>query len=220
MTDTVFSDQEIARPLGVGGDMSKRAMDVVGALALLILTAPLISTIAMALACARGPVLFRQVRIGRDGRRFGLLKFRTMRPDAEARLTVLQCEEWLLRQKFARDPRVTRFGLVLRRWGLDELPQLINVLRGEMSLVGPRPLIAPETPGYPADRAYVADPAFVAYRAVRPGLTGLWQVSGGPELAPDARAQLDRRYVAERSFGLDLRILLATPMALANRRIS
>lgn len=204
------------------GRVLKRAIDICGALAGLFLAAPLMTAIFIVLAFEPGSPLFAQTRVGRGGRRFRCLKFRTMTTTAEAELAPILAgpfgADWRRRQKLARDPRVTVTGAVLRRWGLDELPQLLNVLCGEMSLVGPRPVIPPETPGYPADRAYAESPAFAAYRTVRPGLTGLWQVSGGAETTHARRVSLDQDYVAGWSLALDLRILLATPRALALRR--
>ncbi|WP_304481862.1 sugar transferase [Oceanicella sp. SM1341] len=202
----------------------KRGMDIAGALAGLVLAAPLMLAAVLALALAGGPVFYVQSRVGRAGRRFGCLKFRTMQVDAAGRLAALLAAdpaaraEWARHQKLAHDPRVTRIGRVLRRFGLDELPQLVNVLRGEMSLVGPRPVIAPEEPGYPADRAYAAAPGFAAYQACRPGLSGLWQVSGGSALPYSERMRLDARYRREAGFWLDLAILWATAAALRRNR--
>lgn len=200
---------------------AKRFLDFFGALAGLALAAPLMAVIWLTLSLGPAPAIFTQTRIGRGGLRFRCLKFRTMAPGAEAALTALPTgasAEWAAHQKLAEDPRVTRLGALLRRWGLDELPQLINVLKGEMSLVGPRPVIPPETPGYPSDRAYAASPAFAAYRAVRPGLTGLWQVSGGAGTTHAERVRLDQDYVAGWSLWLDAKIILATPGALIRRR--
>lgn len=204
-----------------GALFAKRWLDVAGALAGLALAAPLMAAIWLALSLGPAPAIFAQMRVGRGGRRFRCLKFRTMTPGAEAALIALSAgasAEWAEYQKLAEDPRVTRLGCLLRRWGLDELPQLINVLKGEMSLVGPRPVIPPEISGYPADRAYAASHAFAAYRAVRPGLTGLWQVSGGAETAHAERVRLDQAYVRRWSLWLDLKIILATPGALLRRR--
>lgn len=198
---------------------AKRLIDIVGALTGLAFAAPVMFAIYVCLAPAPAPVIFTQTRIGRGGVRFQCLKFRTMAPGAERALArIASNAEWARTQKLANDPRVTRFGRVLRRWGLDELPQLINVLRGDMSLVGPRPIVAPEIAGYPADRAYAEGPAFAAYAAVRPGLTGLWQVSGGAETPHAARVRLDRAYVEGWSLWRDIRIMAATPMAVIRRR--
>ncbi|QDL94799.1 sugar transferase (plasmid) [Paroceanicella profunda] len=199
-------------------------MDLAGALTGLALGAPVMLVAGLALACSGGPVFYVQRRVGRGGRRFGCLKFRTMQVDADRRLAALLAAdpqaraEWARHQKLSQDPRVTRIGRLLRRFGLDELPQLLNVLRGEMSLVGPRPVVAPEEPGYPADRAYAAAPGFAAYIACRPGISGLWQVSGGSALPYCERMRLDARYRREAGLWLDLAILWATAAALRRNR--
>jgi exopolysaccharide biosynthesis polyprenyl glycosylphosphotransferase len=187
----------------------KAATDRVAALVLLVLLAPLGAGIALAVAAgSAGPVLFRQVRVGKDGREFVMYKFRTMYVDAEARLAEIrhlnQYDDVLF--KMHDDPRVTRVGRVLRRLSLDELPQLLNVLCGQMSLVGPRPPLPEEVAVYPAD---------VRRRlAVKPGMTGLWQVSGRSDLSWEETVRLDLRYVENWSFSLDLMILLRTLSAV------
>jgi lipopolysaccharide/colanic/teichoic acid biosynthesis glycosyltransferase len=151
-----------------------------------------------------GPALFRQTRVGKDGGTFQMYKFRTMVVDAEQRLAELQERNDLdgVLFKMRRDPRITPIGARLRKWSLDELPQLFNVLLGEMSLVGPRPPLPAETERY-ADH--------VRRRlVVRPGLTGLWQVSGRSDLSWDESVRLDLRYVENWSFALDLLILWKT----------
>ena len=169
-----------------------------------------------ALALETGPVLHRQKRVGRHRSRFTCLKFRTMRPDAEDRLNLLlACNdaaraEWQAHQKLHDDPRVTPLGRVLRETSMDELPQLINVLRGEMSLVGPRPIVAPEIAGYDADRAYFSSAAFEDYATCLPGITGLWQVSGRHKTIYLDRVRLDRQYVRTWSLWLDLKIIWKT----------
>jgi lipopolysaccharide/colanic/teichoic acid biosynthesis glycosyltransferase len=151
-----------------------------------------------------GPALFRQTRVGRDGRAFTVFKFRTMVPDAEERkshLVALNESDGVL-FKMRRDPRITVVGGWLRRWSLDELPQLLNVLIGDMSLVGPRPAL-------PQEAALYGD--HVRRRlAVSPGITGLWQVNGRSDLAWDESVRLDLRYVENWSFVLDLQILWKT----------
>ncbi len=185
-----------------------RGLDLVVASSISVVALPAMAAVAVAsLVFDRGPVLFRQPRVGRDGRIFGCLKFRTMRVDAEAALaSVLRdpvlADEWARTQKLQDDPRVTRLGAVLRRLDLDELPQLWNVLRGDMSLVGPRPVVIAEAERYGADLAEVL--------SVRPGLTGAWQVSGRNAVAYPDRIQLDLDYVRNRSIRGDLRILLDT----------
>ena len=199
-----------------GGAMSgaslvlKRALDLVGAGMLLALSAPLFIVIAVCIRLdSPGPVLFRQTRRGLNKRPFQMLKFRSMRVDAEQMLAELEH----LNQaggpsfKLRHDPRVTRVGKLLRRTSLDELPQLINVLKGEMSLVGPRPLFSLEF-----DRI---DAAWIKRRySVKPGLTGLWQVCGRSELPFDRRIQLDLDYIDTWSLRLDLRILARTVPAV------
>jgi lipopolysaccharide/colanic/teichoic acid biosynthesis glycosyltransferase len=164
-----------------------------------------------------GPVLFRQVRRGYRGRPFRMLKFRTMVADAEQRLGDLEpCNESAggVLFKLRQDPRVTPLGRFLRRSSLDELPQLINVLSGEMSLVGPRPLQLRDS-----DRLAAVDPQGYARRLrVRPGLTGPWQVGGRSELDYQRMVTLDCEYVANRTLGRDLAIIGQTVRAVLHRR--
>ena len=185
------------------------ALDVAGALIGLALALPLGALIALLVRLdSRGPVLYRQRRVGRDGALFELLKFRTMHVDADDLVTRRLERDpdatlaWNEFQKLHDDPRVTRVGRILRRWSLDELPQLLNVLRGEMSLVGPRPIL-------PEQRSLYG-PDLRAYARTRPGLTGLWQVSGRNRLSFEERVELDREYLARRSAWLDVTILLRT----------
>jgi lipopolysaccharide/colanic/teichoic acid biosynthesis glycosyltransferase len=166
---------------------------------------PVLAVLALAIKLGgRGPVLFRQTRVGKNGEAFSLYKFRTMIVDAEqrkAQLIALNESDGVL-FKMRKDPRVTRVGAFLRRYSLDELPQLINVLIGNMSLVGPRPAL-------PAEAILYAD--HVRRRlAVRPGITGLWQVNGRSDLPWDEAVRLDVRYVENWSFVLDLQILWKT----------
>jgi exopolysaccharide biosynthesis polyprenyl glycosylphosphotransferase len=187
----------------------KSAFDRVTATVALILLAPLFGVIACSIAFTdRGPVFFRQVRVGKDGSTFTLYKFRTMVVGAERWKAVLsdrnEADGALF--KIRRDPRVTSTGAWLRRWSLDELPQLLNVLRGDMSLVGPRPAL-------PEEAARYGD--HVRRRlVVKPGLTGLWQVSGRSDLPWDEAVRLDLRYVENWSFALDLQILWKTGSAV------
>jgi lipopolysaccharide/colanic/teichoic acid biosynthesis glycosyltransferase len=229
MSDTYLPSQASASGGGLGsragnGDRSateaiaKRAMDVLGAGALLLLILPLLLVIALIVRRDGGPVFYRHTRIGLGGRSFGCLKFRSMVVDADARLARLlaedptAAEEWATRRKLVADPRITAIGRFLRATSLDELPQLINVLRGEMSLVGPRPVVRDEL-----ERNYSAAGA-AAYCATRPGITGLWQVSGRSDTTYAERVTLDCRYVREWSIGLDLRILFRTVPAVLKRR--
>ncbi len=183
----------------------KSGFDRAVAVAALVLLCPAFVTIALMIRLAdQGPALFRQTRVGRDGRLFTVYKFRTMVVDAERRrseLTALNESDGLL-FKIRRDPRVTRMGGWLRRYSLDELPQLLNVLLGDMSLVGPRPALPSETSAY--------GPHVRRRLAVKPGITGLWQVSGRSDLSWDEAVRLDVRYVENWSFVLDLQILWKT----------
>jgi exopolysaccharide biosynthesis polyprenyl glycosylphosphotransferase len=185
--------------------LAKRAADILGAAALLALLAPLLALIAVAIkATSPGPALFRQRRAGFHGRVFWMYKFRTMVAGAEGMRAGLSHLNEMSGPvfKIADDPRLTWLGRLLRRSSLDELPQLINVLRGEMSLVGPRPL-----PVYEASRIKGPQRRRLA---MRPGMTGLWQVSGRNQVDFDGWMQLDLAYVDRWSPGLDLRILLRT----------
>jgi len=165
---------------------------------------------------SRGPACFAQRRYGRDGRVFTLWKLRSMTADADGALpgVLAGCEaksaEWAAHAKLRRDPRLTRLGGWLRRSSLDELPQLFNVLRGEMALVGPRPIPLVERERY--------GDGFDTYARVRPGLTGLWQVSGRNELTYDQRIALDRRYVRSRSWRMEFGILRQTVGAVWSGR--
>ncbi|MEU4568217.1 sugar transferase [Micromonospora sp. NPDC023956] len=179
----------------------------------LALLAPLLALIALAIRVdSRGPVLFRQVRVGQGGREFGVFKFRTMVVNADAmlaELTVRNESDGLL-FKMRDDPRVTRVGRLLRKWSLDELPQLANVLIGHMSLVGPRPPLPSEVARYDGD---------VARRLlVKPGMTGLWQVSGRSDLSWEDGIRLDLYYVENWSLAADLTILWKTFGAVVNSR--
>ena len=179
----------------------------------LLLLWPLLLVIAaLVKVTSRGPALFRQDRAGLDGRPFVLMKFRSMREDAELRRRELahlsEMDGPIF--KMRHDPRITRLGRFLRRSSLDELPQLLNVLRGDMSLVGPRPL--------PLDEARRLPPEYQRRHDVPPGLTGLWQISGRNQLPYHRMMELDLDYVRRRSLTLDLRILLATLPALLTRR--
>lgn len=185
--------------------VAKRAFDTAAALGGLVLLAPLLLVIAVAVKLtSRGPVLFRQTRVGKEGEEFSMLKFRSMVVDAEQRLAELravnQADGPLF--KLDHDPRITRIGHFLRRHSLDELPQLINVVRGDMALVGPRPPLPHEVVQYreSARRRLL----------VKPGLTGLWQISGRADLAWEDAVKLDLRYVENWSIAFDLMILWRT----------
>jgi exopolysaccharide production protein ExoY len=195
----------------------KRALDVLGAGAMLLVLSPVFLVLALLVRADGGPAFFAHRRIGRDGAGFGCLKFRSMVMDSQARLEALLASdpaaraEWDATRKLKNDPRVTKIGRFLRATSLDELPQLLNVLRGEMSLVGPRPVIQSEL-----DRFYGA--AAMHYMSVRPGITGLWQVSGRSDTSYAQRVALDVAYVAQASLWQDIKILLRTPVAVLSRR--
>jgi exopolysaccharide biosynthesis polyprenyl glycosylphosphotransferase len=205
---------ELRPPVFDGFDyLLKRTFDFCGAIALLVVFSPMLALIALAVRItSRGPVLYRSIRPGIGGEPFACLKFRTMRTDADALQTRLESlnEASGPLFKIRRDPRTTRVGAVLRRYSLDELPQLLNVLRGEMSLVGPRPL-----PQRDFDRL---EPWHKKRYLVMPGMTGLWQVSGRAELDFDDLVRLDFLYLERWSIGLDLAILLKTIPAVLGRR--
>jgi lipopolysaccharide/colanic/teichoic acid biosynthesis glycosyltransferase len=198
---------------------TKRTLDIIGSAALLLLLAPLLALIAAVVKLtSRGPVFFRQVRIGQMGRPFRMLKFRSMRVDADHAIHEKFVADFIRSGaatssstaapfKIARDPRVTPIGRILRKTSLDELPQLWNVLIGEMSLVGPRPPIPYEVAQY---KLWHNRRLFEA----RPGITGLWQVKGRSRTTFDEMVRLDLRYVKSCSLWTDLKILLATPAAV------
>jgi exopolysaccharide biosynthesis polyprenyl glycosylphosphotransferase len=192
-----------------GARVVKDVVDRLGALILTIVLGPVLLGVALCVRLtSRGPVLFRQVRVGRDGREFRIFKFRSMYIDAEARLADLRHlnEHDGVLFKIRDDPRVTPVGRWLRRLSLDELPQLLNVMMGQMSLVGPRPPLPVEVAAYADD---------VRRRlAVKPGMTGLWQVSGRSDLSWEEAVRLDLRYVENWSLSLDLVILLRTMTAV------
>jgi lipopolysaccharide/colanic/teichoic acid biosynthesis glycosyltransferase len=187
-------------------DRVKRLVDVVGAWVLLVATLPILAGAALLVRLtSRGPVFFVQPRVGYRCRQFPMLKLRTMVNGAEKHEAALAAARPAERIffKLDDDPRVTRVGRWLRRASIDELPQLVNVLRGEMSLVGPRPLLVSDMRLYPRS-------AQMRRFSVKPGLTGLWQVSGRSRLPDDERIALDLEYVDRRSLALDARILART----------
>ena len=194
----------------------KRVLDIVGSLVGLILLSPVFALIAIAIKLdSPGPVIFRQMRPGLGGKRFGMLKFRTMRVDAE---DVLRRDPVLYKRFLengcklpdGEDPRIFRVGRFLRKTSLDELPQLINVLRAEMSLVGPRPIVGPEIEHYGVNAA--------VFLAVKPGMTGYWQINGRSEVGYPERAEMDLYYINNWSLLLDLWILLVTVPRVVMRR--
>jgi lipopolysaccharide/colanic/teichoic acid biosynthesis glycosyltransferase len=186
--------------------MIKHLMDFWISLLALIALTPLLAVIAISLRLSGSPAVFHQKRVGRGGQLFDCYKFCTMKPDAEAELRRILSEnpqrqlEWFKTQKLTNDPRVTRLGRFLRTTSLDELPQFINVLRGEMSLIGPRPILPNELAKY--------GPYADHYLSVKPGLTGLWQISGRNATTYNRRVALDVAYARNASLGFDCYILL------------
>jgi Undecaprenyl-phosphate galactose phosphotransferase WbaP len=194
---------------------AKRIADIVVASILLLLALPLGVLIALLILLeSGGPVFFGHARIGRGGRRFRLWKFRSMTPDGDALLSEHlerhpeRAVEWLHFHKLKDDPRVTKVGRFLRKRSLDELPQLWNVLRGDMSMVGPRPIVDEEVQKYSR--------VFPLYTRVLPGLTGLWQVSGRTETSYRRRVELDTTYIRNWTLRLDLQILIRTVRVVLN----
>ncbi len=194
---------------GAVAEFARSAANRLAALLLIVALSPLLAWIAWRIWREDGaPILFGHYRVGRQGRLFRCLKFRTMVRDSRERLEALLAgdatarEEWARDQKLANDPRITPVGQFLRRTSLDELPQLFNVLAGQMALVGPRPITVPELSRYGVVRWH--------YLNVAPGMTGLWQVSGRNDLDYAQRVALDCRYVEQRSLAFDLRILWRT----------
>lgn len=214
--DTVMADMRPSPPGIAALRLVKRGFDLIVGVLVTLALAPVLLMFGALLSLEGGPVFFKQLRVGRNGRRFWCYKFRSMRPDAEERLTELLATdpaaraEWNMYQKLRNDPRITPIGQFLRKTSLDELPQLLNVIIGDMSLVGPRPIIAPEVPGYASDKAYAESADFIYYEACTPGITGLWQVSGRSDTSHDERVRLDRWYARNWSCWLDLLILLRT----------
>ena len=195
------------------GTLAKRIIDILLALSGIVLLAPLlVICYLLTIATSPGPALFRHRRVGFNGKHFNCLKFRTMLTDAPERLRQLlesdaaAAAEWATARKLRRDPRVTAIGAVLRKSSLDELPQLFNVLKGEMSIVGPRPVTDEELERYSTSVG--------AYLACRPGITGLWQVSGRSMTTYDKRVACDAFYAQNWSIALDAKILIVTIPAL------
>jgi exopolysaccharide production protein ExoY len=206
-------DRKVAQRIG---DAFKRALDFGAAVVGIVLLLPLFVVVAAAIKLdSRGPVFFAHRRLGRNGKHFDCLKFRTMETDAERR--VYENEE--LRHHYVSnhfkipghiDPRITRLGAFLRKSSIDELPQLWNVLAGDMSMVGPRPIVALEATHY-GDQ-------LTTLLSVRPGLTGLWAVQGRSKLGYPERTNVELSYVRDRTLAMDLRILAATPWTVFTQR--
>jgi exopolysaccharide production protein ExoY len=197
-----------ARPDVVGGVL-KRSFDIAAASAAIVLLLPLFCLLALAIKLSdRGPVFFRHCRVGFGGTTFGCLKFRTMVVNADQVLEhhLAQhsgaAQEWAELHKLKKDPRVTPLGALMRKTSLDELPQLLNILRGEMSFVGPRPIVSVEVSKY--------GDCIGHYLRTRPGLTGPWQVGGRNDVDYATRVAFDRQYVEQWSFRRDLAIIAST----------
>jgi lipopolysaccharide/colanic/teichoic acid biosynthesis glycosyltransferase len=190
-------------------DIAKRLFDIVFSLSVLVLCAPIYLILAAAIACtSSGSIFYVQERVGKNYRHFGCIKFRTMVPNADRVLDEMMARSADLRQEFSEnfklkhDPRITKIGKFLRITSLDEFPQFINVLKGEMSVVGPRPLVPEEIEKYGNSIDKVL--------TIRPGITGLWQVSGRNDIPYAQRIRIDVSYVKRRNFWLDLRIVIMT----------
>lgn len=182
----------------------RRGADIVGSALLLLVLLPLFLVIIVAIKLsARGSAFYVQDRVGRDGQPFPFIKFRTMIPGADGmRGEVLGVPDADMPERYREDPRITPVGRILRRWSLDELPQLVNVLRGDMAFVGPRPIIFDELP--------LLKPWEHDRHLCRPGLTGLWQISGRKETTWEERIELDLQYVRQQSLRQDARIVVRT----------
>jgi exopolysaccharide production protein ExoY len=207
----------IRRPMGSVGGLGKRSLDIGLAVVALLVLLPLMLGVALLVKLTSpGPVFFGHYRIGFAGRRFRCWKFRTMVVDGDQvldehfRKVPGERAIWLAERKLHNDPRVTPLGAVLRKLSVDELPQLFNILLGQMSIVGPRPVVADELPNYQSSAGH--------YLRTRPGLTGLWQVSGRNDTSYRERVRLDRLYVRRWSMLLDIWIILRTvPAVLMSR---
>ena len=195
-----------ASEASLGYRIGKRAMDLVGAMIGIVILLPVLLVVAVIIKLEdpKGPVLFHQTRVGKDGRHFQMFKFRSMVMDAEKILEDLKKHNEIegAMFKMKNDPRVTKIGRFIRKTSIDELPQLWNVLRGEMSLVGPRPPLVREVAEY--------TPYDMQRLQVTPGLTGLWQVSGRNALSFYEMVELDLKYIATRTLLLDIKIILKT----------
>ncbi len=194
----------------------KRVSDIILTLLLLIFLSVPMALLVLFIKRDGGAAIFKHVRVGHGGKEFNCLKFRSMCLDSDKMLERLLAEDVQVREEWGRDfklkndPRVTRLGKFIRRTSLDELPQLFNVLRGEMSLVGPRPVVREELDKYYGEDAYI-------YTAVVPGVTGLWQVSGRNDTSYEKRIDLDARYARSWSFWGDMKILIRTPWVILTR---
>lgn len=193
---------------------TKRAIDFIGALVGLILLSPIMVIVAIAIKLEdpKGNIIFGHMRVGKDGKMFQCLKFRSMFSNAEEmkkNFTEEQKREYAETFKLKDDPRITKVGKFIRKTSLDELPQLFNILKGDMTIVGPRPIVTDELDFYGEYEDY--------YKAVKPGLTGLWQVSGRSDTTYDERVALDMEYVTTRNTFKDLYIIFMTAVKVLKR---
>lgn len=213
MVPVTYSGESSERYEDIAGPGSalafKRMIDISAALTLIIALSPvLLLCAALVLLTSKGSIFYKQLRVGRNGRVFPMWKFRTMYKDSDQLLERYlarhpeETREWEQRIKLKRDPRVTPIGRIMRRFSLDEIPQLWNVLVGDMSVVGPRPITVPQIPRYGV--------GIQLYSRVRPGLTGLWQISGRSTTTFEARIMFDKNYIENWSLILDVRIWLRT----------
>jgi exopolysaccharide production protein ExoY len=214
-TDLTSNSQNTAHP-PLGGSF-KRIFDVLGAASGLVVLSPLFILLALLVKFSdKGRVFYGHRRIGRNGEVFACLKFRTMVENGDEVLAIYFAknpsarEEWNATRKLQNDPRVTRVGAVLRKLSLDELPQIFNILRGDMSIVGPRPVVKDELDLYGNSAGF--------YLKSRPGLTGLWQISGRNDVSYGTRVAFDRQYVENWSFAEDLKIIAKTVPAVLSSR--
>jgi Undecaprenyl-phosphate galactose phosphotransferase WbaP len=216
VSSSAFIAQRILNRNLVPNNPAARILDI----SLILLAAPYIILaffviMILIVLDSEGPVFYRQARIGRYGRKFYVYKFRTMVQNADQVLQTYLDQspelkaEWLANHKLKKDPRVTRVGAVLRKTSLDELPQLWNIILSDMSLIGPRPIVDAEVEKY--------GDCFELYKQVRPGLTGLWQVSGRSDTSYKRRVELDEYYILNRSLKLDLQILWKTVLVVLRK---
>jgi exopolysaccharide production protein ExoY len=213
-----FDFSELLQHCRVSHNAVKRSFDICFSLAVMIIFSPVFLLIALAIMVSSpGSVLYSHQRIGRSGTPFACWKFRSMYPDADARLRELLesdidlKEEWMQTRKLKNDPRVTPFGKFIRKTSLDEIPQFWNVLRGDLSVVGPRPVVKDELVKFYGRKTPII-------LSVRPGLTGPWQVSGRSNMSYEERVRLDAEYVANRTFLGDLYLILKTIPAMLSSR--
>jgi len=216
MTALILSSASRLRPVSAPvsgrGGLLQALLHRFAATSIFIAISPIFLLLTVLMAFENGPIFFGHYRVGRNGRMFRCLKFRTMVPDAERVLQELLARdpearaEWNRDQKLLKDPRITKIGHFLRKTSLDELPQLVNVIVGDMALVGPRPVTAQELHRYGRARIH--------YLSVLPGITGLWQVSGRNNTSYEERVELDKHYVENSGVWFDMKILMRTAVVL------